>query len=128
MFAIMIDLDKFKSINDTLGHLVGDNALVQTAKLLRICTSRDDFIARMGGDEFVIIGERANPGQINHLINEIESRTFDFNKTRQQKYMLSLSIGYSVFRNGDTIDSFLAAADKKMYQNKLEHMQAMSRD
>lgn len=121
LFAIILDLDEFKSINDNLGHMVGDNALFQTAELLRqSCKGSDDFIARIGGDEFVIVGERAEFGEIDKLIKNILSHALKYNQSSQSNFNLLLSMGYSVFSKDDTIDSFLAAADKKMYQNKKE--------
>lgn len=121
LFAIILDLDEFKSINDNLGHMVGDNALFQTAELLRqSCKGSDDFIARIGGDGFVIVGERAEFGEIDKLIKNILSHALKYNRSSQSNFNLLLSMGYSVFSKDDTIDSFLAAADKKMYQNKKE--------
>lgn len=122
LFAIMIDLDEFKSINDNQGHLVGDSALVQTAELLRQSSNNsDDFIARVGGDEFIIVGERAEIVEIEQLIEMIYSHARDYS---QSNYNLLLSMGYSVFNKDDTIDSFLAAADKQMYHSKQSRKQA----
>lgn len=119
LFAILIDLDEFKSINDNQGHTAGDDALVQTAKVLKeACNSRDDFIARFGGDEFVIIGERMELHEINDLIEKLYAKACDYNKNPQSLYTLQYSMGYSVLKENDTPESLLAAADEKMYQNK----------
>jgi len=114
-------LDEFKSINDKNGHISGDEALVKMAELLRTaCKGSDDFIARMGGDEFIIVGERNETGEIKQLMEEIYSSTSAYNQSHQKNYTLLPSMGYSVFGKDDTLDSFLAAADKEMYRNKLE--------
>lgn len=119
MFAIMLDLDEFKSINDNYGHIAGDNALIQTAELLRqACKDSDDFIARMGGDEFIIVGERAELMEIEQLIDKIHLHVADYNQRRVSNYTLLLSMGYSVFGEDDTVESFLSAADKEMYRKK----------
>ncbi len=119
LFAVILDLNEFKKINDVYGHLEGDNALVRTAELLRrSCKKGEDFIARLGGDEFIVVGKRASMGEIELLIENIQSNVSICNKNLQSEYVLSLSIGYSVFREADTVDSFLAAADKEMYRCK----------
>ena len=122
LFAIMLDLDDFKNINDKYGHAAGDKALVGMADLLRsACRDSDDFIARMGGDEFLIVGERASTEEIVQLMEEIALGAKRYNKECQSQCFILPSMGYAVLKKGDTIDSFLAAADQAMYQNKQEH-------
>jgi len=119
LFALMLDLDEFKGINDRNGHIAGDNALVATAKLLRrACRNSDDFIARMGGDEFIILGERTRAHEIHSLMEEIKSYADEYNQTHAAGDALLISMGYSLFQKGDTMDTFLAAADKAMYRDK----------
>ena len=121
-FAIMLDLDDFKNINDKYGHAAGDRALVGVADLLRqACRDSDDFIARMSGDEFLIVGERASTQEIVQLIEEIASSAKSYNEKCQSQCFILPSMGYAVLKKGDTIDSFLAAADQAMYKNKQEH-------
>lgn len=123
-FSILLDLDEFKSINDTLGHHIGDHALTQAALLLRrACKGHDDFIARMGGDEFMIVGERASVEQIELLMTDIDALTEKHNRSDKANYPLLISMGYSVLQPEDTLDSFLAGADKRMYQNKQQRKQ-----
>ena len=119
LFAIMLDMDEFKSINDTLGHNVGDIALTQIADVLRdSCNGSEDFIARIGGDEFVIVGERKEHIQIQELINQINDSVLKFNQSHTLHYTLKVSMGYSVIGENDSIDSLLIGADKEMYKNK----------
>lgn len=125
LFALILDVDDFKKINDICGHLVGDGALTAVAGLLRQSLQKnEDFAARMGGDEFIIVGERSERGEINRLMETIRFNTDDYNGSRQSDYALSLSMGYSILQEGDTADSFLSAADMEMYRCKHRHKAA----
>lgn len=119
LFMIILDIDDFKKINDVYGHAAGDEALVKTADLLRKSRKHsEDFVSRMGGDEFAIVGECRESGEITKLIEKINDDFRNYNFECVLRYKLTLSIGYSIFRKGDTEDSFMAAADKDMYANK----------
>jgi len=125
LFAVILDLDEFKKINDIYGHMEGDCALVKTAEILRYsCKRSEDFIARLGGDEFIIVGERFNFDEIEQFIETLYSNVAEHNKNYQSEYTLSLSMGYSVFHEADTEDSFLAAVDQQMYHCKQDHKNA----
>lgn len=116
---IMIDVDKFKNINDTFGHVQGDNALKDVADILRISVRRNDFVARYGGDEFVIIADAGEPDKIiNHITHEITM----FNSKNNWPYTLSLSCGIGVYTPDDlrTPKEFLAYTDSLMYDQKIE--------
>ncbi len=124
LFAILLDVDEFKNINDNYGHSAGDSVLVETAKLLRkTCRNSDDFIARLGGDEFIIVGERTEYREIEQLMNEVHSSVNDYNQSCRLNYNLQISMGYSVFDRDDTADTFLAAADREMYRSKKDRKQ-----
>jgi diguanylate cyclase (GGDEF)-like protein len=121
LFAIMLDLDDFKKINDIYGHAAGDDALMEIAELLRnVCRGSDDFITRMGGDEFIILGERTKTEEIIQLMDMIATAAQDNNKRRKLDYILQPSMGYSVYKQGDTANVFFASADKAMYLKKQE--------
>lgn len=99
LFAIMIDLDDFKKINDEHGHAAGDNALIEVSELLRqVCKGSDDFIARMGGDEFVVLGERTKTEDIIRLMDNISSAAAEYNFSHKLGYLLQPSMGYSVYK------------------------------
>lgn len=121
LFLIFIDLDRMKEINDTYGHDEGDNALADTAIILRDTLRATDVIGRLGGDEFValVVDDQANDG--NPLsIKRIKEATKEFNKIENRKYQLSLSCGAAYF-NPDktkTIAELIALADQKMYEDK----------
>lgn len=129
LFAILLDLDDFKKINDRFGHLVGDNALIRTGELLRkSCINGEDFIARLGGDKFIIVGERSTAAEVADLIKVINNNVAAYNHSGRSSYTLKLSMGYAVFHKGDTQDSFLAVADKAMYSNKLKNKTSTTND
>ncbi|WP_283610671.1 GGDEF domain-containing protein [Faecalispora anaeroviscerum] len=125
LFAVILDLDDFKKINDYWGHMEGDAALVKASELLRqSCRKSEDFIARLGGDEFIIVGERSSIAEVEQLVQTLQTNADEYNRRHPLAYTLLFSIGYSVFRDSDTEDSFLAAADQEMYRCKQKHKTA----
>ncbi len=121
LFAVMIDLDDFKCINDRYGHAAGDDALRKLSGILRqACKGSDDVIARMGGDEFIILGERSDTGEVIELMDAVSASALAFNGQRQSGYLLMPSMGHAIYTGEDTDSSFFAAADRAMYRNKQE--------
>lgn len=120
-FLILLDLDKFKQINDTYGHVVGDDALIQAGKLLRgSCKRRSDYVARLGGDEFVIIGQCEDTETVDMIIQRMHDVADDFNKYSKKPYKLFFSAGYVIYDGSSyaTLDILLSEADRKMYEVK----------
>ena len=119
LFSIMIDVDRFKQINDTYGHSRGDKALIDVAGILKENFRKRDFIGRFGGDEFIVMGHIKERNEINILIERIKFLEREYNK-KNNIYSLSLSIGYSVFDKNDNIsfENFINEADSKMYNIK----------
>lgn len=121
-FALLfIDLDHFKQINDTMGHLEGDRFLIETASRLRSCIRDNDTLARLGGDEFVILLDSISS------INDAKDVSERVIQTISQSYKLGsvefnsgASIGITVSGNHkfDTSESMLRNADTAMYQAK----------
>lgn len=121
LYYLIMDVDKFKSINDTYGHLEGDNALIKIASLLNsLCEKQNDFVARYGGDEFVVVCRRRNEFEVEALKNEILNAVFQMNSEGELPYMLSLSIGSAKFDITKSNDEIFAEADKKLYSIKSE--------
>jgi diguanylate cyclase (GGDEF)-like protein/PAS domain S-box-containing protein len=120
-----IDLDNFKSLNDTLGHAVGDQLLKQAAQRLRGCLSRHDTVARFGGDEFVVLLEGLSKdfGQAGAQARRVGERML---ATLRQPYQLgqychhsTASIGIVLFNDAvDDTGELLKRADMAMYQAK----------
>lgn len=119
--GIMIDLDAFKKINDRFGHHVGDQALKHTADILRSTFRHCDFIARFGGDEFVVIMEARDRADLSAAITRLNEHVHLFNARRIAPYSLQLSIGYEFFDDihSHSDEDFISRIDRLMYQDKL---------
>jgi diguanylate cyclase (GGDEF)-like protein len=118
---VMIDMDHFKAINDTLGHLEGDNALRDMALIIKSCIRGTDFAARYGGDEFVLVVK--SEYNIEKLMERIQQAVDNQNEKGKRPYTLQMSYGWDVFTAGSasspaSIESFLDHVDKLMYKNK----------
>lgn len=118
--VLFIDLDKFKLINDTLGHHIGDRLLKMVAHRLEQCVRRVDTVSRIGGDEFIIlltsIESQASVAQIAQKIVDEMSRPITIDKT---SLMSPVSIGISIYpHDGQDIDGLLRMADTSMYKAK----------
>lgn len=122
-FSILnIDVNHFKKINDELGHDAGDDLLRYLAKHLTNATQDNDTVARMGGDEFVILLNSAdNPHSVNKVIKRIfETLSENPFHWKSNTLTISLSIGCARYQ-GQSEDNLLAEADMKMYQEKQRH-------
>ena len=119
--VVMIDMNHFKEINDTLGHMEGDNALRDMAKIIKGCIRRSDFAARYGGDEFVLAARAET--NIEKLIARLRRELDLHNETAGRSYKLDISYGYDIFDTGgsQTIDGFLAHIDALMYNHKAQN-------
>jgi diguanylate cyclase (GGDEF)-like protein/PAS domain S-box-containing protein len=120
MAVLYVDLDKFKPINDTLGHEAGDHVLRDVARRLASCVRSSDTVARVGGDEFVVVVEeiqRANEAAlVARKIVDSLSKPFDYHNHACQ---IGASIGVAVFPDdGNTMDEVCKAADVAMYRVK----------
>ncbi len=118
--GIMIDIDEFKKINDQYGHVIGDQALEKTGNILKNCFRKDDFIARYGGDEFVIFFEVKNRQDVEKAVDRIRRNIELFNDAQHAPYRLSLSIGYDIFDSESrmTVQQFITHIDSLMYEDK----------
>ena len=119
-FLVMIDADRFKEINDTFGHSRGDEALIKIADVLRGVSHKDDLITRMGGDEFTIVGQRANEDEVLAFCQDIDRAIEEENRYSSNSYQLSVSWGYALYDSAihHNVDQLIHAADQAMYINK----------
>lgn len=130
LFVAMIDLDRFKEINDKFGHAVGDKALIMTAQILVNSCREKDFVARIGGDEFLLLGHRKNEDEVRKILSDIENNIHVSNESNQHPFMLSLSIGYELYckKDGRSVDTIISSADSKMYAQKRSKGEVRNRE
>lgn len=122
MAVIMIDINRFKEINDTWGHDMGDNALKYCAEILRKCFHHRDFIARFAGDEFVVALDLEDGCDISKVIKRLKDTVANMKNDDEVPYKLSLSIGYALFPDdGQDAARILQLADERMYMEKNKH-------
>jgi two-component system cell cycle response regulator len=120
LLLFFADLNGMKAINDTLGHLVGDRALVDTAAILRRVFRTSDVIARLGGDEFVVLAVDAVVTTSGPTLAERLVGAIDKYNGSPSPFRLSLSVGTSVFdpTKPSSLAKLLSDADARMYEEK----------
>ena len=116
----MIDINEFKKINDTYGHIVGDKALEDASSILMQSLRKNDFIARYGGDEFAVILEVNSASDLEKTVEHIKENVRKFNFENLMPYRISFSIGYSIFSYEFhmSAEQFLHHIDQLMYIEK----------
>lgn len=118
---LIIDLDFFKTINDTLGHHVGDKVLIYISNLLRSCLHNENIAARLGGDEFVAMVEYKDIKEISHIAENFLSRMAGAISIENHEIYLTASIGISFFpHDGNNITELLREADMALYRAKIK--------
>lgn len=120
---IFLDLDFFKSINDSLGHMVGDQVLVAVTKALSLTFEKPKLVARFGGDEFVIfVPELTNEHEMEKIAGQIEQLFSAPFIVGDFSLQLSATMGISLFpRDGQSAEALIQAADTAMYDIKQDH-------
>ena len=117
---VLFDVDRFKEINDSLGHIAGDKVLQKVAECLKETFRKDDFIARFGGDEFAVMIQ-------NLTMDMARDRILMFRKNMKKRRFtsyalgdisISASAGIALVKEGDTAESLVDRADKVMYASK----------
>jgi diguanylate cyclase (GGDEF)-like protein len=120
---LLIDMDDFKQINDTLGHHVGDDLLTHFAERLRAAVRPEDQVARLGGDEFAVIVQDATEDEVRSVAQRIRASVFDPIQLHGLALDVEMSIGFAICpdhgRDGATL---LRCADVAMYSAKQTHV------
>ncbi|MGK0465362.1 GGDEF domain-containing protein [Clostridium sp.] len=115
------DLDGLKIINDTYGHKEGDGAILTAALIIKESFGPDDIVARIGGDEFLIIAaNKSTKDEINKISNNIKYNFDKYNSISKKPYKLSISLGFSVYTPTAKLsfDQLIQGADKELYNQK----------
>ena len=123
MAVVYLDIDRFKTLNDTCGHACGDAALRQLVATIQGCIRQTDLLARLGGDEFLLLLSDCSEADAASVVERILSRMAGKPITDSQGHSASatLSAGFlwiPARSRVDTLDSLVSAADRLMYQAK----------
>ncbi len=124
MSVIMMDIDRFKSINDTFGHNTGDRILKQTADTLRDALRNVDIVCRWGGEEFVMLLPAADADEAVRIAEGIRRRVETMKSTLPA---ITGSFGVTEVKEGDTLEKVIERADKALYRSKQEGRNRVSR-
>lgn len=118
--VVMIDLDKFKTINDTHGHVIGDEALIQFAAVLSSVFKKTAKIGRFAGDEFIVLVEHKNGSDIDTKMTELEEQLLIHNASKHSRYDLAFSYGSYEYTPTEDIsqEQLIHLADEIMYERK----------
>lgn len=114
--ALLMDIDRFKTINDTFGHQAGDSVLIELAEILTANSRSTDFIGRWGGEEFLVIAIQTSMKQSMLLAEKLRSKVEEKNFPVVGR--VTISIGVAQFEPGETIAHFMSRADKALYAAK----------
>jgi len=116
---VMLDIDNFKIVNDTFGHLVGDKVLVRFSAILKESIRKTDLIARWGGEEFVMLFVDTKKEEILQIIEKLQ-RAFKEDKVLQDilDKPITASFGFSELRSEDSQDGLIGKVDKALYEAK----------
>ena len=117
---VFADVDNLKQINDTFGHREGDQALIETAEILKTTFRASDVIARIGGDEFAILAIEASHGGAEFLSTRLQERLQERNAQQRRSYRLSISAGMACLDPAKKIslEDLMNLADRALYEQK----------
>lgn len=117
---IFADMDGLKVINDSLGHAAGDSSIKDLAEILKTSLRSEDVVARIGGDEFVVLTTIEENEDSKSLIARLKDEITQFNQKNQKSYSIEVSFGFSVIKPDDMVDlaDVVRRADMEMYREK----------
>lgn len=120
LYVLSADMDGLKVINDTLGHQEGDGALIAIAGILKETCRNVDIIARIGGDEFVVVPVGTTTDSTDLIVARLQKNVGTYNNSMSRRYKLSLSVGVGHYDPSRpcSLDELLIRADKSMYEQK----------
>ena len=120
--GVMLDMDRFKSINDNFGHSEGDKALHTLASFLKKARREYEWVFRFAGDEFIVLRLDGDAEDMEEYMSRVKELVRDYNE-ESHPYRLAISYGISNFESGN-VDTFMREMDDRMYVMKEEHHKA----
>jgi|GEM_PF-1250094 len=118
---ILMDVDELKKINDSYGHLAGDEVLKTAGQLIRSSLRSFDIAARIGGDEFALVMPQTSLPQALHVADRFLQKVETYNQNSSQPFSLHVAIGAAQLEPFDTSQSLMARADKELYKHKAKN-------
>ncbi len=120
LYVLYTDIDDLKAINDTYGHPQGDTALKDVATILKNTYRKSDLIARIGGDEFVMLALESEPASPETLTRRLQKDLITHNTNEQRPFHLSISVGWACYdpQSPCSLEDLLHRADQAMYSQK----------
>ena len=119
LICIMFDLNNLKKANDTLGHSVGDQLILNFAKLLRNVVPSKDFVGRYGGDEFIAVIYNSTKDEVTEILNRLDNEISEFNELGKAfKISYAHGCAFSSDYKDCTLRTRVDKADKYLYDNK----------
>ncbi len=115
---LLMDLDHFKQINDTYGHLIGDEILKEFTELVKNHIRKSDFFARWGGEEFMILTTETTKEKLLLFAEKIRRIVEEYFSAHQKSINLTVSIGITIFKQEDYLTTLIDRADKALYLAK----------
>lgn len=128
LILLFADFDGLKRINDIFGHPVGDRALIEVAEVLKETFRESDILARIGGDEFVVLVEGADEASIRVFFTRLRENLETHNAGEGRRYKLALSVGLALYdpKRPCSVEELIAQADRLMYEQKAGANQSAS--
>ena len=119
---VSFDINNLKCVNDNLGHQIGDEMITRVAAMIKLVFKEIGYVGRMGGDEFIAIIEECDENEIIRAIDKFNNSLKVYNKEKDRKYVLSVSVGYALRLKNEKIPVYklYEIADKNMYKCKKE--------
>ena len=116
---VFLDLDRFKNVNDSLGHRVGDELLIQVAERLNAVLRDEDTVSRLGGDEFILVLPGAGPDGVAHVAEKVIKAIARPYRIESHELSITPSLGIAMYpADGDSYESLSMRADAAMYRAK----------
>ncbi len=118
---LVLDMNGLKEINDTQGHAAGDELLIISAEVIRKAFRPDDIVARIGGDEFVVILPATNKETAQEIVARVKQVIEEYNQKNPDGNPISFSVGFSSNETTPNLQDVLREADREMYKHKAKY-------